>query len=202
MAKKPSAAATSSRVKPKRAAAKSKRKPPAKKADAEPVDEIWGDAPETTETADKAEVSSDVPALLTGEGAEAWRRVLPVLRAAGFVKARDLEPVTRYCYLLGRFWKAAADIEQNGLTYKVPSTHQHVEGETTMLTKRNPAAFDQDRILPELRQLEDRLGISPRASAEIMNKGLRGGQTDLPFGQSEEGDGGSRSDRPNPAAYH
>lgn len=127
-----------------------------------------------------------VPAELDEHGAGAWRKIVPALERVGRVKATDIAMITRYCDLVGRYWLAKMQIQEAGGEYqRVPTVAKDESGATAYMVRRHPACLTMEKLLPELRQIEDRFGMSPLSRANLLAKGLRAGaQGDLLPGET------------------
>jgi phage terminase small subunit len=88
--------------------------------------------------------------------------------------------------------------DAGGEYQRVPTVAKDDQGNTAYMVRRHPACLTMEKLLPELRQLEDRFGMSPMSRASLLNKGLSGGlQGDLLPGEASAGDV-----TPDPSAFN
>ncbi|HAE26535.1 MULTISPECIES: P27 family phage terminase small subunit [Hyphomonas] len=154
--------------------------------------------------ADEVLIDAGAPPELSEFGKRVWVSETPGMLRAGRLKDTDRSVWMRYCQLVGDFWEAEHSLTQKGgRFYQVPTTHQHKEGVVTYLERERPESKFQRSILPEIRQLEDRLARSPLARANLISKGLggAGAGSDL-FGEGGYGGGDDNADRPDPASFN
>ncbi len=151
----------------------------------------------------EADLGDGVPEELDEYGRKVWLSETPAMMRAGRLKATDRTGWMRYCQLVGSYWEAEVIMGDGGRYQDVPTTHQHVKGQLTTMKRIHPAAAHQYKILPELRQLEDRFARSPLARANLVMKGLGGsGAGDL-FNSENDGGGAAEAGRPtSPAAFN
>lgn len=93
------------------------------------------------------------PAWVTGEAAVEWRRVVPILEAAGTIHAVDMAILAAYCTTFVLWRTARAEVEADGVV---------VDG------KLHPAARFADTTLKQLRGLLDQLGFTPAARKQVL----------------------------------
>lgn len=149
-----------------------------------------------------AEIDDAVPHRLDEFGREVWLRVVPDLKRAGRVKATDLEAITRYCDMVGSYWKMSKKIADEGSTMLVPTVAKDVKGEGAMW-RRHPLLSERRAMAKALEGIEDRFGMSPRARADLVNRQL--GRTPIEPGELPlEGGGmaGGDGEGLDPAAFN
>lgn len=149
-----------------------------------------------------AEIDDAIPAQLTEAGREVWKRIVPPLKRAGRVKATDLEAITRYCDMVGSYWKMSLQIAAEGSTMLVPTVAKDDKGEGAMW-RRHPLLSERRAMAKALEGIEDRFGMSPRARADLVNRQL-GRTPDTPGELPLEGGGMAAGDGEglDPAAFN
>lgn len=152
--------------------------------------------------AEEVLIDGGAPAELSEYGKRVWMSETPAMLRAGRLKNTDRSVWMRYCQLLGNYWQAEQALaDKGGRFYQVPTTHQHKDGEVTYLERERPESKYQDKLLPEIRLLEDRLGRSPVARLNLISKGVSGGGSADLFGKEGYGDGDG-ADRADPASFN
>lgn len=149
-----------------------------------------------------AEIDDAVPHQLTPEGRDVWARIVPPLKRAGRIKSTDLEAITRYCDMVGSYWKMSKQIADEGSTMLVPTVAKDDKGAGAMW-RRHPLLSERRAMAKALEGLEDRFGMSPRARAELVNRMLgrapvAPGELPLEGGGMAAGDGEAL----DPAAFN
>ena len=141
---------------------------------------------------------------LSKEGRAAWAELVPDMIKAGRVKQTDLAALTRYCDMVGRYWKMSATVNTEGETILTPTIATDAKGNPGMMRRRHPLLSEMRSLMSELRQLEDRFGMSPLARANLVSKqlgaGSGGGAAGLNLGDADNE--GGEADGPDPAAFH
>ncbi|MBI1401445.1 phage terminase small subunit P27 family [Hyphomonas sp.] len=148
-----------------------------------------------------AEIDDAVPHQLTAEGKEVWARIVPALNRIGRVKQTDREALTRYCDMVGAYWKMSLQIATEGSTMLVPTVAKDESGAGAMW-RRHPLLSERRAMAKALEGLEDRFGMSPRARIELVNRQLGrtpAGGGELPLDGDADGD---NADNANPAAFN
>ncbi len=146
--------------------------------------------------------SGFVPDELDDHGKRVWSKLTPDLNAAGRLKLTDVAAMTRYCDMAGRYWRMAERVREEGETILTPTIAKDGDGQPGEMWRRHPLLSEMKSLIPELRQLEDRFGMSPKARYELTSKALGGaGGTlfDVPP-QDRPGHDGSGAD--DPANFH
>ncbi|MBA4338328.1 MAG: phage terminase small subunit P27 family [Hyphomonas sp.] len=148
-----------------------------------------------------AEIDDAVPHQLTPEGRDVWTRIVPPLKRAGRIKATDLEAITRYCDMVGSYWKMSKQIAEEGSTMLVPTVAKDDKGEGAMW-RRHPLLSERRAMAKALEGIEDRFGMSPRARADLVNRQLgrappEPGELPLEGGGMADGEQGA-----DPAAFN
>lgn len=160
--------------------------------------------PEQTIAASEEALSgADVPDDLDEYGQSVWVQMTPILVTAGRLKKSDFAAWKRYCHLAGRYWRAAADIKKAGSEfYDVPTVAVGPDGKAGVMSRRRPACLTMEKLLPELRQQEDRFGMSPLSRVNLVSKGLRGGfgNSDL-FGNKPD-NAVDQDETPDPSSFN
>lgn len=101
-----------------------------------------------------------------------WRNTLDVLEAMDLLSLADGAIVERYARLLVLWREAMTKVERDG-----PTIEWETQRGTTRVSK-HPALEVVERFSNELRQLEDRLGLSPSARTRLGRDGAEGGTTE------------------------
>lgn len=171
--------------------------------DASKQDQVASDAAASA-AADELVADPSIPAELDERGRAVWERIVPPLRRAGRLKTTDLEAVTRYCDLVGVYWKLSETISAEGETMKVPTIAKGEGGEVSFMWRRHPLLSERRAVAKSLEGIEDRFGMSPRARADLVNKQLGRGSAMLPGELPLQGGGESGDDRaaPDPADFN
>lgn len=129
-----------------------------------------------------------VPGELGEYGRRVWVKLVADLKRSSFLRQADREPFTRYCDILGRYWKMSETIEREGETVKVPTIAKNAAGEPGVMIRRHPLLAELRASASELRHIEDRLGMNPAARASLLASVLRRRADDGLFG------GGTQTD--------
>lgn len=90
------------------------------------------------------------PSWLSKGDKAVWRRLGPLALAAGTLTTLDIETFARLCHEVGRYWRLAKVIEEEGETYK--------SGD---LTKPHPSVGQMEAAAKEARLLGERFGLDP-----------------------------------------
>ena len=101
------------------------------------------------------------PPTLSVKASEVWRRVMPQLTGAGVLADVDVSVLEQFCTSWVHWQAAVADVEANGVTM------EQVTREGFPRKVANPAVSIEIALSVELRQLGDRLGLSPSARARL-----------------------------------
>lgn len=101
------------------------------------------------------------PSSLSAKASAVWRRVMPQLTGAGVLSDVDTSVLEQFCTSWVHWQAAVADVEANGLTM------EQVTREGMPRKVANPAVSIEIALSVELRQLGDRLGLSPSARARL-----------------------------------
>ncbi len=108
------------------------------------------------------------PSWLRPMAKTAWRKVVRQMSLMGILTMADENLVARYCQTWAR-WREADDfIAENGEGYEVLK-----DGKVVSVHKY-PQTVVVSHLLPQLTSMEDRMGLSPgaRANLAIENKGV------------------------------
>ncbi len=119
------------------------------------------------------------PRALVGDGRRLWRRVTKMLKAMRVLTLADEFAVARYCQLLSEWWTLTQFVATNGHVHSVsvtdtrdgkdPKTDAPYKTQLRGVSFREfPQVKIRERIGAELRQLEDRLGLTPSARARLV----------------------------------
>jgi P27 family predicted phage terminase small subunit len=111
------------------------------------------------------------PAELTDEGLEEWRRVAPVLFAAGLLTDLDVGPLMAYCTAYGRWRVSEAALAREGLTITTPrgSTIAH------------PLLRIAQRAMSDVVRFGQEFGLSPASRNRVRVESERADPTDSFF---------------------
>ena len=118
----------------------------------------------TAGVVDAPEIADGAPAELSGEGKKVWARLRPHLAAMKLLRATDQPVFARYCDALGDYWKATRTLRKRGMVYEAPMTNGG------KMRRLDPLFHVQERLHKRLVEMEDRLGLSPRARQEILHR--------------------------------
>ena len=138
-----------------------------------------------------------VPDELDGDGAKIWSGIAPSLRAAGRIKDTDRQVLARYCDMVGRYWRMSRKVRDEGETLLVPTIAKGPNGEPGKMHRRHPLLNEMKALMPEIRQIEDRMGLSPLARANLVSKLL--GRPPRSPGDMFPPDPGDENNPPNQA---
>jgi P27 family predicted phage terminase small subunit len=132
-----------------------------------------------------AEIADAAPDQLTDVGKAIWRRLRPHLVQMKLLRATDEPVFVRYCDTLAEFWKVQKAVRKHGTTYLAPMT-----GGVGKMRRIDPRFNVASRLKKELIEMEDRLGLNPRARQEQLMKMAQAAGTQLP-GELPLGDQGA-----------
>lgn len=127
------------------------------------------------------------PEWLTGEAVVAWDYVVPLLLGAGVLTPLDGLTLATWCTTWSRWRACLAVLERDGETYTATTAHG-----TTRQVQR-PEAGLSIALAAELRQLGDRLGLTPAARTRLHST------VPMPTGRPRPWEPGAGGPRP-PAA--
>ena len=146
-------------------------------------------AHEQAETETDLDVQSGfVPADLDEYARAVWRELAPALIAARRLTQTDIPAMKRYCDLTGQYWKVSQQIREEGRTYWAVTVAQKQakDGEpqeTNKMMRKHPLLPEQRALAAELRQIEDKFGMTPLARENLINRRMNSDPRDeLPFG--------------------
>ena len=94
----------------------------------------------------------EIPDWMTEEAKEVWEQVFPILDGMRVLTTADRNPLTRYCNLFVRWYRANKYLQENGETM-----------ETEYGTKPVPEVAIERSTCSELLKLEREFGLTPSA---------------------------------------
>lgn len=131
---------------------------------------------------------SGVPDQLDDDGKRVWVSLTPPLMQSGRFRDTDNEVLTRYCDMVGRYWRMSKRVRDEGETIMVPTIARTADGKPGQMARRHPLLAEMKSLLPELRQIEDRMGMSPLSRANLVSKllGAPRSPNDLPADSGQD----------------
>lgn len=119
---------------------------------------------------------------LSDDAKRAYEIVATSLRGLNFVQASDEPLLLRYSETLARYWRVTHELDRlGGETYECITT----TGEKML--RMRPQFVVQDRLARRLEPMEDRLGLSPAARQQYLQRMMNlGSQPQLP-GMPQDG---------------
>lgn len=109
------------------------------------------------------ELKAGAPAWLSEPARKVWARLHPQLSALKLLRTTDQEIFSRYCETVAEYWKTTRALRKAGTTYLAPMT-----GGVGKMRRIDPRFTVQERLHKRLVELEDRIGLSPRARNEAL----------------------------------
>ncbi|WP_461241100.1 phage terminase small subunit P27 family [Paucilactobacillus sp. N302-9] len=118
------------------------------------------------------ELRTSPPKILKGTARYVWRRIVPLLKQMGYVRATDRDTIELLCMNVEMYHRAYKSIEEDGIQQPIYRSLQNSAGEKIGTDfvgyKKNPAVQTLDSATAKIKSLSETLGLTPASRAQLL----------------------------------